>query len=502
MDLFTLQKHILELQGMLEDKPFVQRVFSGLGRTINFRLRFKENTADLSLTLDLPAQGPRLANSCKETDKNHSIVKTLNRLVNNARLNSIKCLPNDRVVRIHFVAIDAYFGNRRDYYLICEFTGRVCDIYICDEDLKIIDRLGTASNNRLGAVYSPLSPADALPPIYVKEATFRNCSVEELLGETTNSVFLYVSGNKLRAFSIYELRHLAEKPTETFKLVNEALNYTEDVLCAPGRFRQLKERVAASINKELKHKKELLQKQADLKEKYADADKMQTLGNLIIANLYRIKPGMSSIEAENWETQENVTIELDLSKTPAANAKKYFNLAKKAKRGIVEVEKRINELENDVMWLEEELWLAENATEESDLLIEKSKYQNKDKTREKNKIKALKPDFETDNCMYFIGRSAKQNDFLTFKVAKSEDYWFHAKDVPGAHVILKLKEGTVNESNILTGAILAAKNSFAKNSDKVLVEYTKVKNVRRVPSGGLGRVFYINQKSILVNPLK
>ncbi|MDD3000418.1 MAG: NFACT RNA binding domain-containing protein [Candidatus Riflebacteria bacterium] len=502
MDLFTLQKHILELQSIFAEKPFVQRVFSGLGRTVNFRLRFKENTFDLSLTLDLPAQGPRLANSCKETDKNLSIVKTLNRLVTNARVYSIKCLPNDRVVKIHFVAIDAYFGNRRDYYLICEFTGRVCDIYVCDEELKIIDRLGTASNNRVGAVYAPLAPADIVPPIYLKEAKFRNCSVDELLGATTNSVFLYAASNKLRAFSVYELKHMAEKPTEIFNSVNEALNYTEDVLCAPSRFMQLKERVAASINKDLKQKRELLQKQADLKEKYADADKLQTIGNLIIANLYRIKPRMRSIEVENWETQENVSIELDLSKTPAANAKKYFSMSKKAKRGIIEVEKRINELENDIKWLEEELWLAENAAEENDLFVEKSKYQNKDKTREKNKVKAAKPDFETDNCMFFVGKSAKQNDFLTFKVAKNEDYWFHAKDVPGAHVILKLKEGAADENDILTGAILAAKNSFAKSSDKVLVEYTKVKNVKRAPNGGLGRVFYINQKSILVNPLK
>ena len=117
----------------------------------------------------------------------------------------------------------------------------------------------------------------------------------------------------------------------------------------------------------------------------------------------------------------------------------------------------------------------------------------------KNVKVIIKPYLEENGCKYYVGHNAKQNDQITFKIGKKGDIWFHANDVPGAHVILKKSEGEVTEEDIINGAKLAALNSFAKNSSKVPVDYTDVSNVKRIPNGGAGQVSYTNQHTIVVD---
>ena len=279
-------------------------------------------------------------------------------------------------------------------------------------------------------------------------------------------------------------------------------------MIGPRRLEQEKKNILVHLNKLLKQKKQLLNEQIILKEKYEDANKYQVLGDLITANLYRIKPGSSVIETEDWNSGELVKIELDPAKTPAANAKKYYNLCKKCKRGVIEVEKRIENLNSDIKWFEEQIWLAENAENESWLHIEENtktnrKLKNKENINKnknsKNAKIVIKPFFEENGCKYYVGHNAKQNDQITFKIGKKGDIWFHANDVPGAHVLLKKIEGEINENDIFYGARLAALNSFAKNSSKVSVDYTDVSNVKRIPNGGVGQVSYTGQHTLYID---
>ena len=286
------------------------------------------------------------------------------------------------------------------------------------------------------------------------------------------------------------------------------MNYVEDRICAPKRLENERKRVVASIAGDLRQKKLLLEEQKALRAKYEGYECYQNLGKLITANLYRIKPGSILLEAEDWNTGEKLDIKLDPEKTPAGNAKKYFNLYKKSKRGIVEVDKRIESIANDIKWYEEQLWLAENAENESWLQVEENtktgrltrkKESGKNKNSKRAKV-LMKPEVEIGDSRYYVGHNARQNDLLTFQVAKRGDIWFHANDVPGAHVILKKVEGEITQEDLVFGAKLAAMNSFAKSSSKVSVDYTEVSNVRRVPNGGAGQVFYTNQHTLVVEP--
>ena len=557
MDYITLKNHIVDLSDRLKDKPIVIRAYDRLGRSIFLRLKTSGGVEDLCICLDSPNQGIWLSDHCDEVEKNSLIVRSLNRLIINSKLVSLELAGNeedgqfDRVVKIHFVHIDEYFGHRSDFYLFCEFTGRISDVFFCDSEYKILDRISRTSNNLVGNNYrlpdsfrliNPNNTVDkkmimvfgasseewsdkigCVSPLMTREILYRIGKVgdttenrlevfKEILSENSLSkTYLYKKGKKILAISSYELKHMSNDASDLevvlFNCVNDAINYVENNLIGPKRLEQEKKRVVSQLNKCLKQKKQLLDEQLKLKDKYAGADIYQNIGNIVTANLYRIKPGTKILEAEDWNTGSMVKIELDPTKTPAANAKKYFNLYKKSKRGIIEVEKRIQSLNSDIKWFEEQIWLAENAEIETWLEFEentktnriaKNKEKPQNNKNSKNPKILIKPFLEENNCKYYVGHNAKQNDQITFKIGKKGDLWFHANDVPGAHVVLKKIEGEITEDDIALGARLAALNSFAKNSSKVPVDYTEVTNVKRIPNGGAGQVSYTNQHTIVV----
>ncbi|EKD83996.1 MAG: hypothetical protein ACD_39C00314G0003, partial [uncultured bacterium] len=134
MDYLTLKKHVAELAEQLTDRPLLARAIDSGGRSFSLRLKRKSGGwSDLMVNLDSPDQGLRLTENVLELDKNSSLVRTINRLLIDSRLVSIDLAGSeaersfDRVVSLHFVAIDNFFGNRSDYYLFCELTGRVAD---------------------------------------------------------------------------------------------------------------------------------------------------------------------------------------------------------------------------------------------------------------------------------------------------------------------------------------------------------------------------------------
>jgi predicted ribosome quality control (RQC) complex YloA/Tae2 family protein len=552
MDYFTLRRHVAELAKALEDKPVLARATDVPGRSFSLRLKRRDGWNDLVISLDNPGQGLRLTVDCPESERSSSLVRTMNRLLTNGRLAGITLAGNesdgqyDRVVRLHFVVVDSFFGNRSDFYLFGEFTGRVADVFICDADMKILDRFARTSNNLIGGVYrlpesqSLLNPGTidgrsasrilaappeewknqigGLSPQFTSELAFRAVGLEdrpakfaELYTESCSNqlISVYLKNGRFKTLSCFRLSYLSEKPDFEFASVNEAMNWLEDFQAGPHRFNEAKKRVLSALHSDLKQKNSLIEDQQALLQKFSGADHFQKLGNLLVASLYRVKPGSRTVEVEDWQTGENLTIELDTSKTPAANATRFFNLYKKARRGIIEVEKRIEALKGEIDWLREQLWLAENATAESDLPFEEKKanhYRSTPKNKKeqnsarKGRISGVKPAFEIEGCRFYVGRNAKQNDLLTFQVARRGDWWFHANDVPGAHVILKKPEGEINENDLWAGAVLASWFSFARESSKVAVDATEVSYVKRIPGGMPGRVSYTHQQTIMVNP--
>ena len=237
-------------------------------------------------------------------------------------------------------------------------------------------------------------------------------------------------------------------------------------------------------------------------------EKYRIYGELLTANLYRIKYGDTEITVDNYysETGEQVTIPLEENLSPAKNAQKYYTRYNKAKtseeQALIQKEKTERELE----YLEsvaDEILRAETPAEIAEIKEElrDTGYIAKDGNARKKKEAVSKlMEFEVNGYRVFVGRNNRQNDYLTLKMSRSQDIWLHTKNIPGSHVIIQKKEGEeIPDEVILEAAILAAKNSKAKNSSKVPVDYTVVKNVKKPSGAKPGMVIYDHYNTIYVN---
>ncbi len=246
----------------------------------------------------------------------------------------------------------------------------------------------------------------------------------------------------------------------------------------------------------------------DLKKGY-NAEKYKLYGNLITANIYQMEKNQDKVELINYynENYDVITIPLDKKLTPSQNAQKYFKMYNKAKTTIYEVNNQIKKTKREIDYLEQIIINIEQSTHMSDIEEIRAELEEIGILKRKVTKKGVSPSKKSNYLRYIssdgfeilVGKNNKQNDDITFKISSKEDLWFHVKDMPGSHVILKLKNKTPSDLSISEAATLAAYHSKAKNSTKVAVDYTRRKNVKRQRGAKPGMVIYDNYSTILVD---
>ena len=239
-------------------------------------------------------------------------------------------------------------------------------------------------------------------------------------------------------------------------------------------------------------------------------DLYRLYGELIISNLYRFSQNRSSITVENYYcNNEPITIPLDPAKTPHQNADSYFKKYNKLKNTLDIVSKQKIETEKELEYLETIVFALENSVTLEEVLEiyaemhESSLFKDllKDKTPSRSKKKNLQPTIIEQNIDGFkvlVGKNNKQNDYITTKLAKPNDIWFHTQKIHGSHVLLKTENKSVPKEVLLQCATLAAQNSKAKNSSHIPVDYTLAKYVKKPSGSKAGQVIYTNQKTIII----
>ena len=239
-------------------------------------------------------------------------------------------------------------------------------------------------------------------------------------------------------------------------------------------------------------------------------DLYRLYGELIITNLYRFSQNTSSITVENYyRNNEPITIPLDSAKTPHQNADFYFKKYNKLKNTLDIVSKQKIETEKELEYLETIVYALENSITLEEVLEIYAEMQEsylfkdllKDKTSSKTKKKSLQPIIDEQNIdgfKVFVGKNNKQNDYITTKLARPNDIWFHTQKIHGSHVLLKTENKAVPKEVLLQCATLAAQNSRAKNSSHVPVDYTLAKYVKKPSGSKAGQVIYTNQKTIII----
>ncbi|MBU5677350.1 NFACT family protein [Alkaliphilus sp. MSJ-5] len=248
----------------------------------------------------------------------------------------------------------------------------------------------------------------------------------------------------------------------------------------------------------------------DLKKAH-EAEKYKLYGDLITANIYQVVKGQEEAELTNYYDTDYSTVIISLDKrlTPAQNAQRYFKLYAKAKTALSQVNHQIEKTKEEVNYLEQILISIDQCTHISDIeeirteLEEtgfiKRRINKKGMSSNQNKKSNYLKYMSSEGFEILVGKNNKQNDEITFKVSSKDDLWFHVKDMPGSHVILKQNDKTPGNSSILQAATLAAYYSKGKNSTKVAVDYTERRNVKKQSGAKPGMVIYDNYSTVLVD---
>lgn len=253
-------------------------------------------------------------------------------------------------------------------------------------------------------------------------------------------------------------------------------------------------------------------KKYDLQEKQLqDADKKdiyRVYGDLLNTYGYSLKGGESSFTAENFYDNNNeITIPLDKNKSAKENAKKYYDKYAKLSRTTKALSEEILKTKSDIEHLQSIQTALEVSSDDESLSQIRQElvdfgYIKKHSSSKKQKITSHPYHYiSSDGYDIYVGKNNYQNEELTFKVATGNDWWFHAKGIPGSHVILKSNnEEELPDRVYEEAASLAAFYSKAKDADKVEVDYIQKKNIKKVAGAAPGFVIYHSNWSMIVTP--
>lgn len=274
---------------------------------------------------------------------------------------------------------------------------------------------------------------------------------------------------------------------------------------------------SSDLRKNISTKKERLlnkvQKQELELRESKEREKYKIMADLIMANLYKINKGDSSVEIENFYDPklEVISINLDPKISASDNAQKYYKKYNKLKHASNLLTKEILKSKEEISYLDNIIFSIDNSSSIDEIeeireeLTKEGYLKSYHKKNKRNKtINSSKPYhyISSSGLDIYVGKNNIQNDRLTLKVASKDDLWFHTKDIPGSHVILKNIEKQIDENSIKEAALLAAFYSKGNMSENVAVDYTERRNVKKPSGSKPGMVIYENNKTIYVTPDK
>ena len=242
--------------------------------------------------------------------------------------------------------------------------------------------------------------------------------------------------------------------------------------------------------------------------KAENSEKYRLYGELLMANLHVPKPGDRSAEVISYYDGSSVTIPLDPKYSPAKNAQNFYKKYGKSKTAVKEKKIQLEEVSREIEYLESVTSYLERTRtiEEIDLLkqelIDSGFIRYKKSRREQPGKSRPKPYSYTISSgkTVLVGRSNKENDWLTTKKAASSDLWFHTKDIPGSHTVLLLNGTEASEDDLFETAAIAAFHSKGSDSENVPVDYTRIKYVKKPGGAKPGMVIFTHNRTLYVNP--
>ena len=467
-----------------------------------------------------------------------TFIMVLRKYLQGALIESIEQVENDRIVEMT-VSNKNEIGDHIQATLIIEIMGKHSNILLVDKSshkiLEVIKHVGFSQNSYRtllpGSTYIAPPSTESLNPFTIKneklfeilqtqETTAKNLqSLFQGLGrDTANELERILVSEKLSTFRNFfnqETKpHLTETsftPVPFANQVGEPFANLSDLLdtyykdkAERDRVKQQASELIRRVENELQKNRHKLKKQEKELLATDNAEEFRQKGELLTTFLHQVPNDQDQVILDNYYTNQPITIALDKALTPNQNAQRYFKRYQKLKEAVKYLTDLIEETKATILYLESvETVLNQAGLEEIAEIREELIQTGFIRRRQREKIqKRKKPEqylASDGKTIIYVGRNNLQNEELTFKMARKEELWFHAKDIPGSHVVIS---GNLDPSDEVKtdAAELAAYFSQGRLSNLVQVDMIEVKKLNKPTGGKPGFVTYTGQKTLRVTP--
>lgn len=467
-----------------------------------------------------------------------TFIMVLRKYLQGALIESIEQVENDRIVEIT-VSNKNEIGDHIQATLIIEIMGKHSNILLVDKSshkiLEVIKHVGFSQNSYRtllpGSSYIAPPSTESLNPFTIKdeklfeilqtqETTAKNLqSVFQGLGrDTANELENILITDKLSTFRNFFNQETKPCLTETSfspvpfaNQVGESFANLSDLLdtyykdkADRDRVKQQASELIRRVENELQKNRHKLKKQEKELLATDNAEEFRQKGELLTTFLHQVPNDQDQVILDNYYTNQPITIALDKALTPNQNAQRYFKRYQKLKEAVKYLTDLIEETKSTILYLESvETVLNQAGLEEIAEIREEFIQTGFIRRRQREKIqKRKKPEqylASDGKTIIYVGRNNLQNEELTFKMARKEELWFHAKDIPGSHVVIS---GNLYPSDEVKtdAAELAAYFSQGRLSNLVQVDMIEVKKLNKPTGGKPGFVTYTGQKTLRVTP--
>ena len=467
-----------------------------------------------------------------------TFIMVLRKYLQGALIESIEQVENDRIVEIT-VSNKNEIGDHIQATLIIEIMGKHSNILLVDKSshkiLEVIKHVGFSQNSYRtllpGSTYiAPPSTESRNPFTIQDEKLFEILQTQELTAKNLQSLFQGLgrdTANELENILVSDklstFRNFFGQETKPFltetsfspvpfaNQVGEPFTSLSDLLdtyykdkAERDRVKQQASELIRRVENELQKNRHKLKKQEKELLATDNAEEFRQKGELLTTFLHQVPNDQDQVILENYYTNQPITIALDKALTPSQNAQRYFKRYQKLKEAVKYLTELIEETKATILYLESvETVLNQAGLEEIAEIREELIQTGFIRRRQREKIqKRKKPEqylASDGKTIIYVGRNNLQNEELTFKMARKEELWFHAKDIPGSHVVIS---GNLNPSDEVKtdAAELAAYFSKGRLSNLVQVDMIEVKKLNKPTGGKPGFVTYTGQKTLRVTP--
>ena len=467
-----------------------------------------------------------------------TFIMVLRKYLQGALIESIEQVENDRIVEMT-VSNKNEIGDHIQATLIIEIMGKHSNILLVDKSshkiLEVIKHVGFSQNSYRtllpGSTYIAPPSTVSLNPFTIKdEKLFEILQTQETTAKNLQSLFQGLgrdTANELERILVSEklstfrnffnqetkpcLTETSFSPVPFANQVGEPFANLSDLLdtyykdkAERDRVKQQASELIRRVENELQKNRHKLKKQEKELLATDNAEEFRQKGELLTTFLHQVPNDQDQVILDNYYTNQPITIALDKALTPNQNAQRYFKRYQKLKEAVKYLTDLIEETKATILYLESvETVLNQAGLEEIAEIREELIQTGFIRRRQREKIqKRKKPEqylASDGKTIIYVGRNNLQNEELTFKMARKEELWFHAKDIPGSHVVIS---GNLDPSDEVKtdAAELAAYFSQGRLSNLVQVDMIEVKKLNKPTGGKPGFVTYTGQKTLRVTP--